>query len=165
MRWTNRLGAALVGEGVFLSDLPSTPGDLRMGRVLSRSPAVLLGDFPKFFAVTLVIWLPYPLVLRLIEPTFTAFARDPQHLTLDAALTVLIYEFAFIALLLLLLLAALRPAVILCGAFQRMRGRSFAVAESGAQGLSRFLPILGMLVVLLLAFSGAALLLIIPAFI
>jgi hypothetical protein len=148
-----------------LSDqlIPSAPGDLRVGRVLNRSFTLLLGDFPKFFAVTLVVWLPYPLFLWLIEPAVTALASDPQHATLEGAVTLLVYLLALIALA--LLLSTFGPAVILYGAFQRMRGQNFAVAESVARGLSRTLPILGMLALSLLAFLGAGLLLVIPALI
>ena len=143
--------------------ISSAPGDLRVGRVVNRSFTLLLGDFPKFFAATLVIWLPYALLLWFLEPALDDFAQNPQRMTLQAALTLLEYELAILALI--LLLAALSPAVILYGAFQRMRGRSFGVAEAFARGLSRFLPILGMMVLLLLAVLGAGLLLIFPAFI
>ena len=136
------------------------PGDFLVGRVLNRSFELLFGDFLKFFATTLVIWVPF-LLVSLFSGTYLAVAaRDPQSINAGAVIGL-----ALVTAVLVLGLSILSQAVVLYGAFQTMRGRSFGIAESFAQGFARFLPILGMFFLIGLAVMCAALLLIFPAFI
>jgi len=136
------------------------PGDFRVGRVLSRSFELLFGDFLKFFATMLILWLPFSLLGFFGGAYFAAAGRTPQSVNVGAVIGL---SFAFIVGA--LAATILSQAVILYGAFQRMRGRSFGIGESFARGFARFLPILGMLFLFGLGIMGATLLLIFPAFI
>jgi hypothetical protein len=120
-------------------------GDFRVGRVLSRSFAILLRNLPQFVGLSAIAVLPN-LILPMLEARRSGF--------LLGVAGILAFVLPFIV-----------QAVILYGAFQVMRGQPFRVGVSLRMGLARFLPLLGTTICMTLAMGVAGLLLIVPGLI
>jgi hypothetical protein len=119
-------------------------GDFRVGRAISRAFSVLSRNFVTFFIVTTVAYLP---VLLLIWGVAEAVSGS------GVGIAVVVF-----GVLLLMALFMLSQAVVLHGAFQDMRGRPVSLADSLGVGLRRFLPLIGLAVVMLLVAVAGALL-------
>jgi hypothetical protein len=128
--------------------------DFQVGRVINRSFELLFSDFVKFFATTVIIWLPF-LALSFFGGAYIAASINWGVVLVGAVL----------AVVLILGLSIFSQAVVLYGAFQKMRGLDFSIGASFAQGFSRSLPILGMLLLMGLAIFFGLLLLVVPALI
>ena len=122
-------------------------GDFRIGRVLNRTSSVLSRNFVIFFVVTTIANLPGALVLKI--------AADPASAGSSRG-TILLGSF------LTMVLSAVSQAVVVYGAFQDMRGRPASVTDSLKIGLYRFLPVIGLAILMSLGTAFGALLLIIP---
>ena len=119
-------------------------GDFRVGRVISRAFSVLSRNFVTFFIVTAVAYLP---VLLMLWGAADAAAGSGAGIAV-----------VFFAVFLLIALFMLSQAVVLHGAFQDMRSRPVSLVESLGVGLRRFLPLIGLSVVLLLVALAGVLL-------
>jgi hypothetical protein len=97
-------------------------GDFAVGRVLERTSAVLSRNFPTFFAVTAIASLPKYLLSQGAIP-----APD------DWVMALLLISFG---VFLRVVLATMSQAIVLYGAFQDMRGRSFGIGQSVADRLA-----------------------------
>jgi len=138
------IGAAPGAEGVF-----------RIGAVLARSFAILSRQFGKFFIIGAIIWAP-----QLIIGLLALEGVRPSSGNLAAVLLV-----AIGGILLWFLLSILSQAVMIYGAFQDMRGRSFAIGESLAAGFRRFWPIIGLCLAMAIGCMLGMVLLVVPGFI
>lgn len=128
--------------------MTAAPPSFRVGAVFGRSFELLFRDFGKFFGLSLLAWSPF-LLLTLVggaQPRLAAGVPPSSGAIIQFVLSV------FGIALLWMLLSVLCQAIILYGAFEQMRGKSFAVGESVKRGLARFFPILG--VILCMAFGG-----------
>jgi hypothetical protein len=135
--------------------ITAEPSRFRVGLVFSRSFALLFGDFAKFVGLAAILALP-TLILSLFGVMRMTGAWHVQFRPgLALAFGVLI-GFAC---------SMLAQAVILYGAFQRMRGQGFAVGDSLKYGLARFFPIIGLLICMALAFGLASIVFALPALI
>lgn len=115
-------------------------GDFRVGRVISRAFSVLSRNFLTFFIVTTVAYLP---VLLLLWGIADAVSGSGVGIAV-----------VFFAVFLLIALFMLSQAIVLHGAFQDMRSRPVSLVESLGVGLRRFLPLIGLtLVVVLVALA------------
>jgi hypothetical protein len=123
----------------------------RVGAVLSRTSSVLSRNFLTFFVVTIVAYLPLLLI-----PGAAGAAPDPASISVGLVL---------LGVFLMLVLSLISQAVVLYGAFQDMRGRPVNLGESLKVGLRRFLPILGLAILMGLALMLGTFLLIIPGLI
>jgi hypothetical protein len=136
--------------------MTAAPPSFRVGAVFGRAFELLFRDFGKFFGVSLLSYAPFLLAPFLL---LTLFGGGTQRNLAEAR------DFGGLATgigLLWMLLSVLCQAIILYGAFERMRGKSFTVGEALKRGLARFFPIIG--VVLCIAFGGglASLLFLVP---
>ena len=132
----------------------SDAGDaFRIGAVFSRAGAIFSRRFPQFVALTAIAWLPQS-VLTYIGRSSPDFAAN------GVVKTVLI---ALGSILLWGVLTIFSHAIVIQGAFRDMRGSSFGIGESLAAALARFLPLLGMGVILILGLLLGAVLLVFPA--
>jgi MFS family permease len=127
-------------------------GEFRVGRVLSRTSSVLSRNFLTFFVVTIVAYLP----LLLIPTAASSAGANP-----GAAGVGLIFLGGFLTMV----LGMLSQAVVLYGAFQDMRGRPVNLGESLKVGLRRFLPILGLAILMSISLMLGFFLLVIPGLI
>jgi len=123
----------------------------RVGGVLNRTSSVLSRNFLTFFIVTIVAYVPLLLI-----PGAAGAAPEPSSISVGLI---------FLGVFLMLVLSLVSQAVVLYGAFQDMRGRPVNLTESLKVGLRRFLPILGLAIVMGLALMLATLLLVIPGLI
>jgi hypothetical protein len=142
-----------------MSDEPSRrrPWRVRVGRALGRSFDLLAHGFTRFYAIAAVVSAPL-LLYDLYGNTYIArYLRDPVTFGLGAFFGTAL---AFYALL--VLLQSLGQAVIAHRVLQQLRGRPFGVGESLARGFARFLPILGILLLIGLALLGVLLLVMVP---
>ena len=124
-----------------MSSVPTTPPrfaqrDFRIGQVISRALSVLSRNFLTFVAVTTVAYLPTLLVYRSV-PTGAPFG--PWSI-----------GGPLVTILLIFLLSLLSQAIVLYGAFEDLRGRPVRLIESLRVALGRFLPIIGMVLVVIL---------------
>jgi hypothetical protein len=133
-----------------------TPGDFRVGQVLSQTWRVLSRNFFTFIIVTAIASLP-PILVQ--QPLRAPPPADPaQNLTLALQNMGL----ALLAVLLAMVFNALAQGVVVYGAFEIMRGRPINLAESAKVGLRRFFPILALAIVVSFLVGLASLLLLFP---
>jgi Membrane domain of glycerophosphoryl diester phosphodiesterase len=128
---------------------PAAPGEFRIGDVLSKTATLLSRNFLVFFVVALVAALPRLLWVGAEAQTAANF---PWGRFLGG-------------IGLFLILNTLAQAVILYGAFQAMRGRPVNLGECLKVGLSRFFPIVGLIICAYLAIWIGLMLLIVPGII
>jgi hypothetical protein len=141
-----------------MSDIASTTvpvsgSGFMIGDVLGRTFSILGRNFVPFFLLTAVATIPY-LGFYLAMPTFT-----PGRVTMP--------NFSGLGLPLAIgfVLKMFTQAVILNAAFQDMRGRKVSVGESFAVGLSRFFPIIGVILLVGLGMAVGLILLVVPGII
>jgi MFS family permease len=137
-----------------MTDVPARFADsqFRVGAVLNRTSSVLSRNFLTFFIVTIVAYLP----LLLIPGATADVTTDPAAISLG-----LIGLAAFLTMV----LGMLSQAVVLYGAFQDMRGCQVNLSESLKVGLRRFLPIIGLAIVMSFGLMLGFILLLVPGFI
>jgi MFS family permease len=123
-------------------------GDFRVGRVLNRTSSVLSRNFLPFFIVTAIANLPGALLIKAATDLFTS---SPEALVQG-------FVMLGLGLVLTIVLNVLCQAIVLYGAFQDMRGRPVKLLESLQVGLSRFFPLVGLGIVMLLVFLLAVVL-------
>ncbi len=146
-----------------MSDMTMTaaPSSFRVGAVFGRSFELLFRDFGKFFGLSLIAWAPF-LLLTLVggaQPGLAAGVPPDGGAIAQYVLSV------FGIGLLWMLLSVLCQAIILYGAFEQMRGTSFAVGESVKRGLARFFPILGVILCMAFGAGFASILFFVPGII
>src|SRR5262245_26433949 len=103
--------------------------DFRIGRVLNRTTVVFSRNILFFSIVTGVASLPLLLLTKGFGETSTPSTQVVILLVVGFILTLVLYMVS--------------QAIVLYGAFQDMRGRPFSLSESLQVGLQRFLPIVG----------------------
>jgi uncharacterized membrane protein len=106
--------------------------DFRVGGIISRSGALLSRHFLTFFIVAVIAYSPTLLIasMQTTEPI------EPSE-ALSQAL------WAFLGVVLLMVLSQLGDAIILHAAFQDMRRRPVSLVESVNVALSRLWPLIG----------------------
>ena len=128
---------------------PMAPGEFRIGDVFSKTATLLSRNFLTFFLVAVVAGLPR-LLWEGVE------TQNPANFPFGRF---------FGGLSLILVLNTLAQAVILYGAFQAMRGRAVNIGECLKVGLSRFFPIIGLIICAYLAIWLGFMLFVIPGII
>jgi uncharacterized membrane protein len=137
-------------EEVMTDAARFAPDDFRVGQVLSRTFAVLSRNLLPFCLVTAIATLPSLLI-------FTP--RVGVGTTGSAA------ALLFFGVLAAIVLNALSEAIVLYGAFEDMRGRRVDLVESFKIGLRRFLPVVGVALLVGLLTGLASILLVVPGLI
>ena len=143
--------------------MTAAPPSFRVGAVFGRSFELLFRDFGKFFGLSLLSYAPF-LLAPFLLPTIVA-GGAPLGLVGGVPPGRIIAGWAGGIALLWMLLSVLCRAIILCGAFEQMRGKSFAVGESVKRGLARFFPILGLILCMAFGAGLASLLFLVPGII
>ncbi|HWI29647.1 MAG TPA: hypothetical protein VN668_21915 [Stellaceae bacterium] len=140
--------------------LPAEPPKLRVGAVFNRAFSLLFGDFLKFFLLALLAWVPLLVALLIVGFRFARVGPNgfpgPSGVFVTGAIVVSILTGFCVVL---------SQAVILYGAFERMRGKAFALGESVKRGVARVLPIFGMYILMGLAVGIGFALVIVPGLI
>jgi hypothetical protein len=129
---------------------PYAEGEFRVGQILNRTFSVLSRNLLPFCVVTAIAYLPNLLLLE---------GGDAGAAPARVAAVV------FTGAVLSLVLGALSQAIVLFGAFEDMRGRPVDVIASLRVGLARFIPVIGVALLVGLLTVFAAILLVFPAFI
>lgn len=133
-------------------------GSFYVGDVLARAWNVLTGNLPFFLGITVLIYLAIGLAVGvLVLPFVLVGAFGNAWWPLFIAIPV--------GLLVFLCLNAVGEAVLLLGAFQRMRGETIRVNEALRRAFARFFPLIGLGILWALGFFVAFLVLIVPAII
>jgi Membrane domain of glycerophosphoryl diester phosphodiesterase len=122
--------------------------ELRVGAVLKCAWTIFSSSFFQFFIVTLIGELPQVLLSKSFGSSATAIA-------LRTIVDILVGTF----------LGTLVLAVIVCGALQTIRGRSFDLREALGRGIARFWPLLALGSLLALGLTLGLLFLIVPGFV
>jgi hypothetical protein len=122
-----------------------------IGDVLGRTFSILGRSFVPFFLLSAVATLPY-IIFFWAQPT--AVLAPSQ-----------VYKSMALPLVVGFVLRMFTQAVILYAAFQDMRGRKVSVGESFRVALSRFLPIVGVIVLEGFGIALGMILLIVPGII
>jgi hypothetical protein len=130
-------------------------GDFRVGDVLARAWNVFTGNILFFLGITFFVYLAIGIAVGLfIVPFALAGALGDAWGVLAVG--------AFLAVILFLALNTIGEAVLLLGAFQRMRGEPLRVSAALQQAFARFLPLIGLGILWALALLFGFLLLIVP---
>src|SRR5215510_5983938 len=133
-------------------------GDFRVSSVIRRSAAMLSGHFLTFFIVAVIAHSPTILLAR----TLTTELTDLD----EVDLAVRLMAWGLLGLVQLIVLGVLGEAVIVHAAFQDMQRRPVRLAESLNLALRRFLPIVGVALVVVLSIrlvSGVAFVIVLTA--
>jgi len=128
---------------------PTTTSEFRVGEVFSKTATLLSRNFLIFFVVALVASLPRLLWIGIEVQPGGSFP----------------WGRFFGGFSLFLILNTLAQAVIVYGAFQAMRGMAVNLGECLRVGLSRFFPIVGLVICAYLAIWIGLILLIVPGII
>jgi hypothetical protein len=118
---------------------------LRVGAILKRAWTIFSSSFFQLFIITLIAELPQLLLSK-------SFGSSAAAIALRTIMDVLVGTF----------LGTLVLAVIVCGALQTMRGRSFNLREALRRGIARLWPLLGLGSLLALGLTIGLLFLIVP---
>jgi hypothetical protein len=108
-------------------------GNFRVGSVISRATSIFSRNFPIYFVVTAIAGVP-PLLVGVLVPVSPVAAANPFQNAGAGGFT----------FLLTIVVWLLSQAIVLCAAFQAMRGRPLRLADCFKVGLRRFLPLLGL---------------------
>jgi hypothetical protein len=106
-------------------------GEFRVGRILSRSLTVLLGNLPKYLVFGVIMAVP----------NFFSVLHYGQVKLENQSVSVA-NETNLTYILIGMVVFALCQATMIQGAFQDIRGQRFDLATSIQRGLARFLPVL-----------------------
>lgn len=133
----------------------------RVGRVLSKSLAVLMGNFPKYFLFGAVMALPN-LVSIFINASVGPAGQPvrPDQLFTTAA----IIGTGIFVIIWIVVFGTCQSAMIY-GAFQDVRGRPFEIGASIRRGLSRVVPVIGTVICASVLIGVGFMLLVVPGLI
>ncbi len=134
---------------------PASGAEFRIGNVINRAFEICTANFPFFFLVTLVVALPN-LLIQMNKPVVVA-GQPPQLGSFFALIG--------LSVILAIVLNTIGEAVILYGAFQRLRGMPLQPGEAFQRAIARFLPLLGLGLLSGLAILFGMMLLLVPGFI
>ena len=129
-------------------------GEFRVGRILSRSLTVLLGNLPKYLVFGVVMAVP----------NFFSVLHYGQ-VKLESQSVSVYNETNLTYILIGMVVFALCQATMIQGAFQDIRGQRFDLATSIRRGLARFLPVLATSVSTSIIIFVGLLLLVVPGLI
>jgi hypothetical protein len=130
-------------------------GDFRVGDVVSRAWSVFTGNLAFFLGITLLIYL-------VIFVAIGAFVGLIALAAIGGQSTWVIVVGATLAVLLFLSLNTIGQAVLLIGAFQRMRGEPLRVSEALQRAFARFMPLVGLGILWTVAIMIGTMLFIVP---
>ncbi|HLG88291.1 MAG TPA: glycerophosphoryl diester phosphodiesterase membrane domain-containing protein [Alphaproteobacteria bacterium] len=125
-------------------------GEFRIGRVLSRALTITSRNIVK---IAIIVGVPF-LPLLLVGASFAGPRPDLHRMAGPLIFSGIIT----------ILLAALSQVVVIHAAFQSMRGRPISIGESLSKGLVRFLPVIGLAIVMAFGIVIGFVLLVVPGF-
>jgi hypothetical protein len=146
-----------IGAGDSMSvDSIRAGGDFRVGDVLARTWNIYTGNILFFLGIT---FLTYVVIFVAVGLSIVPFAVAGMS---ASAGWLIIGVGVFLAVILFLSLNTIGEAVLLLGAFQRMRGEPLRVSEALRRAFSRFLPLIALGILWTLALMVGTLLFLIP---
>ena len=132
----------------------------RVGRVLSKSLTILMGNFPKYILFGAVIALP-----NLISGFIASAMPIPeQPVRPDQVFTTAVIVGSLAFAFIWLVVFSVSQSAMIYGAFQDVRGRPFDIGASVRRGLSRFLPVIGAAICAVVLIGIGFFLLAVPGF-
>ena len=132
----------------------------RVGRVLSKSLTILMGNFPKYILFGAVIALP-----NLISGFIASAMPIPeQPVRPDQVFTTAVIVGSLASAFIWLVVFSVSQSAMIYGAFQDVRGRPFDIGASVRRGLSRFLPVIGAAICAVVLIGIGFFLLVVPGF-
>ena len=125
-------------------------GEFRVGDVLIQSWRIFAGNLLFFLGVPVLIYVAVVFAVAIVFGLMFALAGGAAQSAGTAAAVV------FLAIMLAVALNMVGQAVLLVGAFQRLRGERIRGGAALRRALARFFPLLGLLLLfgLALAFVG-----------
>jgi hypothetical protein len=135
-----------------------TPGAFRVGDVISRAWRLFTGNILFFVAVPFVSYV----IVFIATVVFTltlAFVGWASNMTAVAIVRFILGFLMFIGLYMI------GEAVVLLGAFQRLRGQPLQVGEALNRAFAQFFPLIGLSILWGLGIMIGMMLLIVPGFI
>lgn len=137
-----------------------------IGNVLSRSFGVFFGEFPSLFAIALIIYVPFMILVVLMSGGSPEAAVDGLvDVELPGAEVAPPSTGDQLTSLLSTVLSYLIAAAVSYAVFQRLRGREVSIGDSLSVGFKRLLPVLGVAILTMLVIGLGFVLLIIPGLI
>jgi len=144
-------------DGIRMSvDAVGAGGSFYVGDVVARAWNVFIGNLPFFLGITLLTYLAIGITVGLLVLPFVLVGAGGD------AWWWLIFIGVLVGFLVFFSLNTIGEAVLLLGAFQRMRGQPLRVNEALQRGFARFFPLIGLGILWALGFLVGFLLLIIP---
>jgi len=132
--------------------------DFRVGRVLSRSLALFLGNFPKYSLYGVATAVPH-----LMNALYTFEIQDflLRHLNSRGGLSAL----NFGSTIIWAIVFSVCQAAMIHGTLQDIRGHPFDIGASIRRSLSRMLPVIGTAICAIAVVALGFVLLVVPGFI
>jgi hypothetical protein len=141
-----------MAEPAVMAPVVAPQGEFRVGRVFSTSLSIFFRNLLQFSVLSAIASLTYLFVYGDLYGRHLARPASPWSAAQLAA-----FVLGFV-------LTALCQAMVLYGAFQVMRGRSFQITESLRRGFARFLPVLGTTFCVAFAWALGLIALVVPGF-
>ena len=138
---------------------PIRGGDFSVGDVLARSWNIFIGNIVFFLSVTLLIYLVIGIGIGVIVGL--AFLLGVGG-GVEWLIGIGIFVAAIVVVLLFVALNTVGEAVLLLGAFQRLRGEPLRVNQALQRAFARFFPLLGLGILAGLAVMVGFVLVIVP---
>ncbi len=139
-----------------MSDSITAGGDFRVGDVFARTWNIFTDNILFFIGVTFVIYLAMGVGIGIVVIPIAFAAVSGNAAPVLIAIGVVIGLLAFVGL------NTIGQAVLLLGAFQRMRGQPLQVGEALQRAFARFLPLIGLGILSGLAIIVGSMLFIVP---
>lgn len=138
---------------------PIRGGDFSVGDVLARAWNIFIGNIVFFVSVTLLIYLIIGVGIGVIAGL--AFLLGVSG-GMDLLIGIGIAAAVIVVILLFIVLNTVGEAVLLLGAFQRLRGEPLRVNEALKRAFARFFPLFGLGILSGLAVMVGFVLVIVP---
>jgi hypothetical protein len=132
-------------------------GDFRVGDVLGRAWRLFTGNILFFVAVPIVSYVIIFIAAMAFTLTF-AFLGWASNTLVMAVVGIVLGVLLFVGLYMI------GEAVVLLGAFQRLRGQPLRVAEALQRAFTRFFPLIALSILFGLGIMIGMMLLIVPGF-
>jgi hypothetical protein len=130
-------------------------GSFYVGDVVARAWNVFIGNLPFFLGITLLTYLAIGIVVGLLVLPFVLVGAGGDAWWL-------IFVGVVVGLLVFFSLNMIGEAVLLLGAFQRMRGQPLRVNEALQRAFARFFPLIGLGILWAVGVMVGFILLIVP---
>lgn len=147
-----------------MADVLAAVREFRVGSVLGREFSILFGNFVRFMFLTAIVYLPLFLYVTIfavaLEGVETMSAEEAEEY-FSAGVIAATFGIGLLWLFLWFILTA----ALIFGTFEELRGQHATIGDCLSKGLNRVMPVLGVGLLVSVAWMLGFMLLVVPGFI